>query len=124
MVKTVFHWGSKTSYVIIFEREINYNMSKPFSKIFKNNLFHFIIQRYCYSVDNIMSRYITLSAGTSNVMMTSVTSMQSFIEMTMTLKLYLNVFYHIWSWWPSWSCDQYNWYTFWLTYHKESSYEI
>ena len=33
-------------------------------------------------------------------------------------------FYHIWTWWPSWSCDQYNWYIFWLTYHKESSYEI
>ena len=33
-------------------------------------------------------------------------------------------FYHIWVWWPSWSCDQFNWYKFWLTYHKESSYEI
>ena len=37
---------------------------------------------------------------------------------------FLKGFYHRWAWWPSWSCDQYNWYKFWLTYHKESSYEI
>ena len=33
-------------------------------------------------------------------------------------------FYHIWVCWPSWSCDQNNLYKFWLTYCKESSYEI
>ena len=37
---------------------------------------------------------------------------------------YLKGFYLIWAWWPSWSCDQYNWNKFWLTYHKESSYQI
>ena len=37
---------------------------------------------------------------------------------------HLKGFYHIWAWWPSWSCDQYTWYKFWLTYHKDSSYEI
>ena len=38
--------------------------------------------------------------------------------------MYLKGFYHIWAWWPLWSCDQYNWYKFWLTYHKETSYKI
>ena len=37
---------------------------------------------------------------------------------------HLKGFNHVWARWPSWSCDQYNWYKFWPTYHKESSYEI
>ena len=36
---------------------------------------------------------------------------------------FLKVFYHIWAWRPSWSCDQNVMYKFWLTYHKESSHE-
>ena len=37
---------------------------------------------------------------------------------------FLKGFYHIWAWRPSLSCDQNILYKFWLTYHKESSYEI
>ena len=37
---------------------------------------------------------------------------------------FLKGFYHIWAWWPSWSCDQNILYKFWLNYHKESSHEI
>ena len=37
---------------------------------------------------------------------------------------FLKGFYHIWAWWPSWSCDQNILHIFWLTYHKESSHEI
>ena len=37
---------------------------------------------------------------------------------------FLNGFYHIWAWRPSWSCDQNILHKFWLTYHKESSHEI
>ena len=41
-------------------------------------------------------------------------------------KKILKGFYHIrvWAWWPSWSCDQNNLHKIWLTYHKESPYEI
>ena len=48
----------------------------------------FIILRHCYSVDsNVMTtRYITLSAGTSNVMTTSVSTTQIFVETKKTLK--------------------------------------
>ena len=37
---------------------------------------------------------------------------------------FFKVFYHIWAWWPSWSCDQNILHAFWLTYYKESSHEI
>ena len=40
------------------------------------------------------------------------------------LVLEKKIFYHIWACWPSWSCDQNNLYKSWLTYCKESSYEI
>ena len=36
----------------------------------------------------------------------------------------LNVFYHIWAWRPSLSCDQNILHQFWLTYHEKSSHEI
>ena len=36
---------------------------------------------------------------------------------------FLNGFYHIWAWRPSWSCDHNIMYKFWLTYHKESIHE-
>ena len=37
---------------------------------------------------------------------------------------FLKVFYHIWAWQPSLSCDKNILYKFKLTYHKESSHEI
>ena len=37
---------------------------------------------------------------------------------------FLKGFYHIWACRPFWSCDQTNLYKSWLTYCKESSYEI
>ena len=33
-------------------------------------------------------------------------------------------FYHIWAWWPSWSCDLNHLYKLWFTLPKEAPHEI